>query len=436
MDTQPKLFPYQVEDASWLSTKKKALLAHEMGTGKSAITIQAMKLANVKRVLIIAPPIARETWKREYKKWGMREPRIILKRSEKIEAPDESVVVSFDYATVNHKQLCKTQFDLIVVDESHFLKAPTAKRTQAVFGTHGVIHKTKRIWLLSGTPMPNNPSELWPMLRSFGATDLSFDQFVSYYCTYYEYMQRKVITGARGVRIPELQALLKPVMLRRTTEEVLKDLPEVRHEELLLEPKLTNLTPELKEEFKLLESSLGKNKTPEEAIAAMSMLASSISTLRRYCAIQKVEALSEILIEELENRAYEKIVIFGIHREALGVLQEKLSRFNPVRIDGSINPIERQRNIDRFQNDGSCRVFIGNIQAAGTNITLTSCHHMVFLEQSWVPGDNQQAVARCRRIGQKNSVFVRHAAIKDTVDQRVQSALASKSFDISQLLTK
>ena len=431
-----KLYEYQKIGANWLAQGKYRLLADEMGLGKTLQAIEATRLIGAKKILIVCPPIARLTWQREFLKWGSKlNVRVIEKRNEKLSATDQVVIVGFDYVVNNFSTLSKSSFDLLIVDESHFIKGMEAKRTQSILGREGIIHATKRAWFLTGTPMPNHPGELWPLLFTTGATKLSYADFVDYYCTWYEHLGRKCITGARRVRLPELRSSLNSVMLRRETASVLPDLPSVRVQEVRLEPKLTALTPQLAEEFEMLKQYLMKmERTPEQMLAALSVVAGSVSTLRRYCSISKVEPLAALIKEELENKTYEKIVIFGVHREALASLSNALQQHGVARIDGSINAAERQRAIDSFQSDPKCQIFIGNIQAAGTNITLTASHHVIFLEQSWVPGDNQQAIARCARIGQKNSVFVRYCTLANTIDEKVQEILASKSFDIEELL--
>ena len=437
--TGHKLYPYQREGVEWLKTKRFALLADQMGLGKTAQVITAADELGCKNILIICPSIARITWQREFKLWSRASQftEIMTKRSDRPDTKNTGVVIcSFDYVTNNAHILNKIKWDLLVVDESHFLKSMDSKRTKAVLSKTGVVHASRRIYFLSGTPMPNHPGELWPMLHAFGGTDLPYYPFTFKFCEGYEFNGRRVITGARRKALPELRESLQSLMLRRETKNVLPDLPPVRISELVVEAKLEKLTPQLKEEMDKLQDVLKhlENESPTKQLEALSIMASSIATLRRYCAMMKVKPIVDLITEELENGAYEKIVIFGIHREAIAGIQEGISKFNCVRIDGSVSPIERQRAIDLFQNDPSCRAIAANISAAGTNISLTASSQMLLLEQDWVPGNNAQAIARCARIGQKNSVYVRVASLQNTVDERVQSILLSKTMDIKELL--
>jgi SNF2 family DNA or RNA helicase len=100
---------------------------------------------------------------------------------------------------------------------------------------------------------------------------------------------------------------------------------------------------------------------------------------------------------------------------------------------GAIDPATRQRNVDNFMKNPKYKVFIGNIQAAGTAITLTSAHNIVFIEQDWVPGNNAQAAMRVHRIGQTKPVHVRVLYLPDTIDEKIARILKCKTRDLIAL---
>jgi SWI/SNF-related matrix-associated actin-dependent regulator 1 of chromatin subfamily A len=267
------------------------------------------------------------------------------------------------------------------------------------------------------------------------------------------YKNRHQITGARVSAIPELKELISPLMLRRKKDEVLTDLPPIHYQQVLVDPGLVDIEVEssmvhyvfpidrrkelaakLRNEEMILRSTFGneslmKNKN----ILALEALSQSVSTLRRYNGLQKVEPVADMIIEELTNKAYEKIVVFAIHRDCIEGLRQKLRKFKPVTLYGGTPPENRQKHIDSFQKDPKCRVFIGNIQAAGTAITLTAAHQVLFLEQSWVPGDNAQAAMRCHRIGQKKPVTVRFVGIANTIDEKISTVLQRKAYELTRI---
>lgn len=433
-----KLFPYQELGTRWLKEKRMRLLADDMGTGKSAQTIRAADGLGAKRVLIICPSIARITWEREFRKWSLvpnRKIKIARKRKDTLEENDEVFICTFDYATHNKEQLFKGRFELLVVDEAHYLKSVDTKRTQAIFARGGIAHSVARAFYLTGTPMPNYPTDLWPLLYTYGMTTLNHEAFTLKFCKTYEFNGKNVVCGSKNLQ--ELRELLLPIMLRRKTSDVLKDLPKIRMNELFIEAEMDGLTPELEAQFRVLQDLLGLRSHNGDAVSKLEqleMMAKSISSLRRYCVMKKVKPVCDLVTEELENNTYEKIILFCIHRDAVIDTEHRLKEFGAVSIHGDTSPNQRQKNIDLFQNDPRCRVMVANIGAAGTNITLTAASEVLFIEQGYVPGDNAQAIARAHRIGQKNSVNVRVATLADTIDERVQSILTHKTRGILELM--
>ena len=442
------LFPYQTFGAEWLASRSRALLADEMGLGKTVQAIRAADIVAAKNILVLCPAAARINWAREFQKFSktFRTTIVVQSRSQRVFG--DTTICSYDLA----ETVPPIMWDVLILDEAHYLKTPDAKRTQAVFGKSGLVRRARRVWCLSGTPMPNHAGELWPMLYTFGATPRGYDAFVEKYCTYFQTQYRKQITGTKQSTIPELKGMLNAVMLRRRKDEVMKELPPISYGTLVVEETQVNLdeadsfvqyifpidrTKELEErlerERQLVNAIITGDAYPRDQMKALEAMANSVSTLRRYVGLQKMPALADILKEELNAGAYEKLVIFAVHRDVIEGLRVRLVKFKPVTLYGGTAPDKRQRNIDKFQKDPKTRVFIGNIQAAGTAITLTSAHNVVFAEQDWVPGNNAQAAMRCHRIGQTKPVFVRVASLANSLDERVSEILRKKTRDITKL---
>jgi SNF2 family DNA or RNA helicase len=180
----------------------------------------------------------------------------------------------------------------------------------------------------------------------------------------------------------------------------------------------------------------------EEADRAMGALnqgilegiSDSVSTLRRINGLKKVRNIARLVDQELKDNAYEKIIIFGIHREVIGELHSELHHHGVVTVYGMTKPRDRQEAIDAFQFNPGIRVFIGNITAAGTAITLTAANQVLFAEMDWVPGNNAQAMARAHRRGQEKTVFVRFAALDDSLDTKITKVLKRKTEELTQLI--
>jgi SWI/SNF-related matrix-associated actin-dependent regulator of chromatin subfamily A-like protein 1 len=435
----PTLFPYQIEGAAWLASKTVALLADDMGLGKSAQVIAALDQIRAERVMVVCPAAARVNWIREFQKFSSypREYEVWTERKQKLSA-SKSVIASYDLASLS-SQFIEGSFDALVLDEAHFLKTLETKRTKAILGREGLVRRAGRVWALTGTPAPNHPGELWPLLYTFGATTLKYGGFVDRYCESYETGYGRQIVGAEKRRIAELRGILAPLMLRRKKEEVLKDLPPIFFQDLTVEPGPVDieLIPSFHEytfpsdRRDELEEKLAFERKKLEAadMEHLEALAQSVSTLRRYSGLQKVEPVADLIKEELLNKSYKKIVVFAIHRDVIEGLRSRLKDFGAVTLYGGTPPEKRQKHIDSFQRDAETKVFIGQIQAAGTALTLTAASNVLFVEQDWVPGNNSQAAMRCHRIGQQLPVFVRVAGLATSIDERIAQVLRRKMVD-------
>ena len=449
------LFPYQLEGASWLTQNRFRLLADEMGLGKSAQTVVAADQLSLVKILVICPAVARINWEREFTQWTTksREYKILQKMKD---TPLENGVniCSFEFATANAPKL-KGPWDVVVIDETHYLKSVEAKRAKAILGRDGIVRGSARIWALSGTPAPNHAGELWVLLYTFGATPLSHSAFVERYCDVMNTSFGQSITGTKMSRIPELKQILSQCMLRRKKMDVLKQLPHITYSDLVVEPgvvdidggepqsfiqyifpnnRMEELETKLANERKILEGMLGLESYNRDKMKMLEGMATSVSTLRRYSGIQKVEAVAKLVKEEIEAGLYTKLVIFAVHRDVIEMLRTRLNKLGVVTVYGGTDPDKRQRHIDKFQkNPRKPRIFIGNIAAAGTNITLTSAHNMIFIEQDWVPGNNAQAAMRCHRIGQKKNVHVRFVSLNNPVDMRIAAVLKRKTRELTEI---
>ncbi len=449
------LFPYQVEGIEFLVRKNQALLAHEMGLGKSAMAIHGLDRIHAIKNIIICPSVARINWLREFEMWSSvkRDYQILYKLSD-IPRPHATVICSFEYAAENREILNKIKWDVMVVDEAHFLKSPKTKRSGAIMGAKGISRSAKRHWLLSGTPAPNHPGELWVVMYTFCVTTLKYDAFIERYCHLRNTPHGLQVTGARMENLPELKAQLQKIMLRRLKKDVMPQLPPITYYHYAVEAgavdieilpsftqyfvpfdKRAELKKDLEHEAEILRVMM-KNTDPNEETRFMGLMSisKSVSTLRRYLGLQKVAPAVEMVLAAFKAKSYQKLVIFAVHQDVIEGLRNGLRDLNPVTLYGGTAPETRQKNIDKFQKDPKCKVFIGNIQAAGTAITLTAAHNVIFVEQSWVPGDNAQAVMRVHRIGQKSNVSVRFLVVDGTLDVQIGIALKRKARELTRLL--
>lgn len=420
-----------------------------MGLGKTAVTITSVKQLSINTALIIVPAILKTNWQSEFLKFANK--KVHIPKSNQDVDPDTINVVSYEFAMSHFKSLPK-KWDLLVCDESHYLKNPKSKRTQSILGKGGIAHGSKRTWLLSGTPAPNNPAELWTTLFTFGQTNLKYNEFVRTYCDFYENAWGAVIiTGLKYGADVALKKLLEPILYKKTKADVELDLPPLRHHYLDINPKrvtisqieidkslrelfLTGITPtefleDLKRETLLLQDMLS-SQNELDVINVLSSQAQSISTVRRYMGIQKVLEIMPLLREELENHAYPKIVIFAAHVRIVEYIARELQEFGARSIYGETPAKERDLAVELFQKDSEeCRVLVCGISTAGVGLNLTRSSEVMMLELSYTPAYNEQAIMRCHRIGSQKAVRVRYVRLKDSLDGRIMEILTRKSDD-------
>ena len=440
-----KLLSYQVEDALWLATMNYAGLFSEMGIGKTPIAIEAARMVRAENILVVCPAVGKYNWQAEFIKFDNRVS--FVAGEGKTYHTKKTVIISFNYLVMHLHLYTSRQWDVVIIDEAHLLKEPTAQRTGAAFGTKGIIHFTKKLWALTGTPAPNHVGELWVMLYTFGYIKISYNGFVNRYCnsriTGDSRYSRVEIQGTNTKRSPEIKKLLKKMSLRRLKKDVL-DLPPIFHntyyikgdDDAAIFKQFPDLKEKVREESKRLQERLGIDIeiSDEKLLNSLQFMSQSISSLRRYHGLKKIKDTAELIDFELESKHYSKLIVFGWHTDVLLTLQRSLKKYKSVMIRGGMTDKAKKFAYESFQNDPTTTIFYGNIQAAGTSITLTAASQVIFIEDDFVPGNNRQAADRAHRYGQKHTVNVRHIAIKDSLDAKITATLVRKIKEIKTFI--
>lgn len=388
------LYPFQKEGRDFLAARNRAYLADEMGLGKTVQALTAARKVGARRVLVVCPASAVENWRREREKWC-----------------PEGIFEYLSYAKMIRRKP-DDPGDLVILDEAHYCKTPSAKRTRAALG---VASKVDRAWLLSGTPMPNDPTELWAMMkylwpeRPAEHNITTAEQWMHKFCKV-----RQTLYGPKPYAVqngPLLRSMLEDVMLRRTLKQVGLDLPP-------LHVTLSHMAKDADLAQHLQEYSEYEDGDEEEVYT---------STLRRLLGKAKAPMIAKQVASELDDGAYPAIVVLYYHRETGALLREGLedAGHTCVGFDGSTPQGARQEAIDTFQGGGA-PVFLAQMTSAGVAITLTRASEIVLAEPEWSPDDNRQAIKRIHRIGQDTPCRARIFAVAGTLDASVMGTLARK----------
>lgn len=345
-------------------------------------------------------------------------------------------------------------WDIMIADECHYLKNGRTDRTREVFG--GIKRNSEKeiidrcgpiparhTVLLTGTPILNKPKELWPLLQAIDPEGLGSNwyNYASRYCGAFEITgpdpQRPGMTKHIGwvwdgaSHLEELQALMRSrFMVRRLKKDVLKDLPAKRRQVIVLEPK-PQLAKLIAKEIALYKEYGGSLDTADRTSPAFD----GISKERKAVAIKKVGYVVDHLKEVL--REQEKVVLWTHHHEVTDAIADKLRSEQIIFsvLDGRSSTAERDAAVQNFQ-EGTSRVFIGSIQAAGVGLTLTAASTAIFAEFSWVPGENNQAEDRCHRIGQKEQVLIQYIVLDGSLDERMVESVIKKQEIADKALDK
>ena len=437
------LFAYQETGAQFLADHTRAGLFDSPGLGKTAQAIRACDHIGARRVLVICPAAVRTVWPTEFRKFQLMQRRVLAAKTVDdlsiwMRGRFDVLVISYEQATKWAPHIQKDLIEAVICDEAHYLKDPKAKRTKAVLGGRcdgvtGIGRMGGAVWFLTGTPHANSPADTWAWLRFCGATDMSLGNYTAAYFNAAP-GQFNMTYSPRKESLPQLRAMLRRFSLRRTKEEVGLDLPPV----WLTTQAIEGDDDELRT---LLRSHPGLDKAILDAVERGSLSfvdAQHIATLRRLTGVGKAPAYAAQLVEELSTDDAKRVVI-GIHRAVLDTVAAALEKagISYVRIDGQVSDNDlREMMVTQFQLDPTCRVFLGNIKAAGTGLTLTAAYRIDMLEWSWAPADNAQALMRVHRIGQKNAVHARFISLAKSIDERVSASVAKKTASIAMIEEK
>lgn len=429
--------PHQIEGADFLLSRERGACWDEMGTGKTGTAIAAIERARFKKVCIVCPAAVRQVWASEIKKFSDR-PLIVTKAANIdgamlwMKGKSNILLCSYEHMTKWGKHVTDL-FDALIFDEAHYLKTWEAQRTRAVLGTdcdgrRGVGRWAGNVWFLTGTPMPNDPADIWPYLRFTGGIQQTRAQFVKHF--FYTYAGTFAArTEPRPEMADELRSLIYRNAIRRTKIDIGLTLPPIWLT-------TTSVDGDAAEIRALLRDWPGLEDAIVTAVeqGGLSFLdAQHIATLRRLVGEAKAPAYVELAAEELLG-GLDKLVVMGVHTAALKTIKRGLEArgFDCVIITGETPERQRVEAVTRFQTDPKCRVFVGNVRAAGTGLTLTAASRLDMFESSWAPADNAQALMRVHRLGQGRRVEARFISLADSIDDVVTSTVARKTSAIAK----
>lgn len=434
---------HQIEGAEFLASRKTALLADEPRVGKTGSAIMAADMIDAYTILVVTTASGRPVWRRGFNDWSIfgRKTQIVTSKM-KLQQDTEVAIVGWPSITdpSSVAGLWKQDWDVIIFDESHYAKSFEAKRTLAAFGTGGLHSRGRINWCLSGTPMPNSPYDLFPMLSALAtdrlrargdAPDVS-DQFAfkSRYCKikpkkigFHRWID--VIIG--GQNLPELKDRMAGFYLQRTQQDVGITEPVYEIMPLMASPAALKRAQEAE------RSNLDAGILAKISAGDMDGLKDDhLGPVRRLWGELKTTPLIDAIKEEFEG-GLDKVVIAAWHSDVIAALAAGLSKFGVAVLQGDTSPRDREAAVQDFQG-GRSRVFIGQIQAAGEAIDLSAASELIFAESSFVPKDMKQMALRITNHTQTRQPRVRVAVLEGSIDDAIQTSLMRKWATINEVM--
>ena len=453
-----KPFNHQIDGVRFGLNKKKFLLCDDQGLGKTKQIIDFVgcldKTDTINKVLIVCGVNSlKYNWQSEIsihsdeKGWvlgtrfrkttgkayegstkdkledlnNLPDCRYIITNIETLRAGSENISKTKYHFPIAEKlqELCKNgTISVIAFDECHKSKEPTSLQSRAMINV-----QAKYMVAMSGTPLMNNPLDLYFPMKWLGYENHSFYQFKQHYCKLGGWGGSQVV-GYKNLE--EIRAMMDDIMLRRLKTEVL-DLPEkIRKIEYVdMAPKQNQI---YKEVYNGVMSELQKIKFSNNPLSMMIRLRQATGWTGILSNTVQESAKMERMVELVHEivASGQKAIIFSNWESMTEVAREKLKYYHPAYITGATKADERMKEVERFQTDDKCKVIIGTIGAMGTGLTLTAAQNVIFLDSPWNMALKAQAEDRAHRIGTKGTISVITLCCRDTIDERIEELVEKK----------
>jgi non-specific serine/threonine protein kinase len=445
---QDVLRPYQVSGFQWLNYLNDVgwggILADDMGLGK---TVQALsmlhhykEITGGLKALVVCPTTLIYNWRNEVQKFS---PSLSFHihhgsiRGRDAEELNKQNIIITTYGTLRSdiQLLIKMNFDYVILDESQAIKNPASKVTRAA----GLLNAKNRL-CMSGTPLQNNTFDIFAQMNFLnpgllGNMEFFRNEFATPIDKFGEQEQKE-----------HLRKLLFPFILRRTKEQVAKDLPEKTETILFCE-----MEAEQRKVYEAYRNSYREKilgTIDQQGIGKSQLtILQGLMKLRQICdspAILNEDEkypnhsikLDELAREIEENIGNHKALIFSQFLGMLALIKQKLVEDGiPFEyFDGSTSAPDREKAIENFQNNDECRVFLISLKAGGVGLNLTAADYVYIVDPWWNPAVEQQAIDRTHRIGQTKNIFAYRMICVDTIEDKILELQERKRKLASELI--
>lgn len=417
-----KLIPFQEVGSDWLITGHPAkFLCDDCGLGKTVQVVAAAIKAVLPSMLVVClgTPGVKESWIRTAIDWGYCEPedvQIIRTRADKVDLTKKLVAISFELLLEKRivRELKGKLWGVVVVDEEHVCKTLTSQRSKIVLGKDALVGYGYFKWLLSATPMPNYPVELFPALwtlRPELIDSISYETYLIRYCGAFPEFNGYGVDYKTGnaTNVDDLKKRIAPFILRREIQDVYPVIPPVIRKTVYID---------------IGDLDATVHDTP-------------LGTLQRITGEAKVAQIAQYVLNWVCENPDENLIVFAYHQNVIQELCELLRVFAHTNvIKGSTTRANKELIKEWFTTGSKGKILLLQITSGGTAIDGLQqvCNHIIFAEPNWTPGVKNQGIGRLRRHGQTKSTYVTEIIAQKTIDETKIGSCYNKQLTIDVLL--
>lgn len=406
------LLPHQEVSKQFLLSKGRCILADEPRVGKTLATASAA-LQHLP-ALIVCPAIVKTVWQSAFTNLDPSIPVTIIngKKNATSIGADGITIINYDLLGSIEEM---GNFKTLVLDESHRIKSPKAVRTVAA---QKLMSKIKYVYALSGTPIPNRPIELWPLLNGLGIYRGGYYDFAARYARMWKAPWGLDVSGASN--LPELKEMMKPFVLRRKKADVFTEYQE---------PIVSLITFDLPVDHREKDFDIDALIDHPNPMLAFD----GLSEVMKEAGLRKVKPAIEFILDKLETG--DPIVVFAHHKEVVHAIKDEIKKHCGVSvITGETNQKYRADIIQQFQS-GQNKVFIGNLAACQEGIDLSAADTVVFVEATWQTSALLQASSRIENINKAGCApLIYLLTIARSLDHTILKKVLIKQNIVNQII--
>ena len=423
-----ELFEYQKQGIEFLVSKQGGMLLDEQGLGKTVQALKACEKIDPEVIVIVCPAILRGTWSHHVANLMPSNIKVVINSYE--------WYVKLD----NYKSLVKSikgKRVAVIVDEAHYIKTPTSKRTKTVqhlLSLDNIVFKV----LLTGTPVTRDVDDLYTQLKVFYPDFCRsvFEYRKKYMRCIHNYFGDIYKGFKNEYSRQEIIRYLKSCSLRRTKKSAGLNLPSIIRTPVYIDINKTIA----KKSLEILDYATKVSKGVDDYTSYKTDLreeASHIASIRKALGVAKVPQVVSY-VDVLKESNISKLVIFGVHIDVINLIYEALKeKYKDVKVHkiiGATTPTQRENIINEFQNEDTPQIIVANMIACGVGVTLTKSHTVLFAELDFTPSNIMQAEARVHRITQEhivNSIFM---IANESLDAKILDLIKDKLTIIKEII--